>query len=190
MLASGRVERSPRLGEFPDAEHRGKTHVPLMSDSRRVAATAGTGVGLVGLGLVGVGLWARREVAEALSEERIVGTADMKPPSAPVTSADAARSLAEVIRARTVAAAGGCTYAETDEYLARDGGTTSDRELALVSESTGQPVHNPTYELWVTSTTLQTALMQAYLAFRLADLTAAVGATLVVAGAGLAASAR
>jgi hypothetical protein len=40
------------------------------------------------------------------------------------------------------------------------------------------------------STTLQTALMQAYMAFRVAESTVALGAVLVVAGAGLAASGR
>jgi hypothetical protein len=159
--------------------------------SKTALAPAGAGacVTLAGLGLIGVGLWARREVGRALAEERIVGTGDMSPPNAPVTSAAAARSLAEVIRRRTIAAAGGRTYAETDAYLAAGGGTTSDAALALTSES-GQPVHNPSYELWVTSTTLQTALMQAYLAFRLADLTAGVGGALAVAGAGIAASGR
>ena len=147
-------------------------------------------VALAGVGLVGVGLWARREVQRGLSAERIVGTEDMNPPNAPVTDGPAARSLAEVIRRRTVAAAGGRTYAETDEYLARDGGTTSDADLALVSDTSGQPVPNPTYELWITSTTLQTALVQAYLAQRLADLSVGLGATLAVAGVGLAASGR
>jgi hypothetical protein len=154
-----------------------------------VPAGAGTLVTLAGIGLIGVGLWARREVGWALAEERIVGTGDMTPPNAPVTSAAAARALSEVIRTRTLAAAGGRTYAETDEYLAADGGTTPDEALALTTEA-GRPVHNPSYELWVTSTTLQTALMQAYLAFRLADLTAGVGATLALAGAGIAASGR
>jgi hypothetical protein len=159
------------------------------STTALVPAGAGALVTLAGIGLVGVGIWARREVGRALAEERIVGTGDMTPPNAPVTSAAAARALSEVIRSRTVAAAGGRTYAETDEYLAAGGGTTPDAALALTTEA-GQPVHNPSYELWVTSTTLQTALMQAYLAFRLADLTAGVGATLALAGAGIAASGR
>jgi hypothetical protein len=94
-----------------------------------------------------------------------------------VTSAAAAPALAETIRSRTLAAAGGRTYAETDEFLASGGGTTADAAAALVSEATGQPVHNPTYELWVTSTTLQTALLQAYLSF-----------SFVLAGAGIGAS--
>lgn len=163
-----------------------------MDDTRNglVPAAAGAGVALAGLGLVTVGLWARRDVRRALAQERITGTGDMTPPNAPVTGAAAARQLAETIRRITVEAADGRTYAETAEYLAVDGGTTSDASLALVDERTGRPVRNPAYELWVTSTALQTALMQAYLAFRLADLTTALGATFVAVGAGIAAGRR
>ena len=148
---------------------------------------AGIGVGLAGIGLVGVGLWARWDVRRALSRERIVVPLGPDPSTATVRSAGAARSLAEVIRERTVEAAGGRTYAETDPYLAPDGSTTPDESSALVDERTGRPVSNPDYELWIRSTTLQSALMQAYLAFRLADLSMAVGASLVAAGAGIAA---
>jgi hypothetical protein len=95
--------------------------------------------------------------------------------------------LAETIRGRTLQAAGGRTYAETDEFLAPDGSTTPDASAALTDDRTGRPVRNPDYELWIRSTTLQTALLQAYLAFRLADLAIVLGATLAAAGAGIAA---
>jgi hypothetical protein len=98
--------------------------------------------------------------------------------------------MAEVIRDRTLAAAGGRTYAETEAFVGLDGNPTSDPALALKDERTGQPVENPDHAVWIQSTTLQTALMQAYLAFRIAALTAAVGAVLLAAGAGVAAAAR
>jgi hypothetical protein len=50
-------------------------------------------------------------------------------------------------------------------------------------------VDNPDVRLWLQATTLQTALMQAYLAFRLAELTAGLGAVLVAVGGGLSAAA-
>jgi hypothetical protein len=129
-------------------------------------------------------------VRRALAQERITGTGDMRPPNAPVTSAPAARALAEVIRRQTVRATGGRTYSETDQFLSREGGCTSDPSVALTDDRTGRPVTNPDYELWIRSTTLQSALMQAYLAFRLADLTTALGGALLAAGAGVAAAAR
>jgi hypothetical protein len=144
-------------------------------------------VASVGVVLAGVGLWARRDVRRGLERERISMALEPGEPSRPVRSAPDARKLAEVIRSQTMEAAEGRTYAETDQYLASDGSTTSDRSQALVDERSGEPVANPAYTTWIASTTLQTALMQAYLAFRIADLTLGVGAALAAAGAGLAA---
>ena len=162
----------------------------MMASSPPTATAAGVGVGLAGLAFVGVGLWARREVASGLARERIVSTPSATPPSAPVTTGAAARSMAEVIRDSTLAATGGRTYSEVAAYVGADGEPTSDRERALTDEQTGAPVEHPDHALWVQSTTLQTALMQAYVAFRLAELTVAIGAAFVGAGLGLAAPRR
>lgn len=148
----------------------------------------GVVVGLAGVSLVGVGLWARREVVRTLRRERIVSTASAKPPNAPVVSGPAARSMAEIIRSNTLAAAGGRPYAETEEFIDVDGNPTSNADAALKDAGTGKPVENPTHALWLQSTTLQTALMQAYVATRLADLTVALGGTLLVTGAGITAA--
>lgn len=147
----------------------------------------GGAIVLAGAGLVGVGAWARRDVRHGLARERISVPLEPGSPGRAVRSASDARRLAEVIRSQTVEAAGGRTYAETDQWLAVDGTTTSDQALARVDERTGLPVANPHYLLWINSTTLQTALMQAYLAHRLADLTSGLGALFVAVGSGLAA---
>jgi hypothetical protein len=152
---------------------------------RESGAAAGTGVVVTGVALAGLGLWARRDVLRGLSRERIVA-----PDGAPVTSASAARALAELIREQTLETTGGKTYAETYEYLAADGSTTSDVTHALTDESTGNPVRNPDIDVWLRSTTLQTALMQAYMAFRISDLMLVLGGALALAGAGIAAAAR
>ena len=155
-------------------------------DRNAPAAAGGAAVGLVGLGLVGVGLWARRDVARSLARERIVFGPDRKP----VVSASAARSLAESIRESTLETTGGRTYSETPSYVAPDGEPTHEPSLAARENGTGRPVENPHLALWLQATTLQTALMQAYLAFRLAELTAGLGASLAIVGAGLAARRR
>lgn len=147
-----------------------------------VPRAAGGLVGLVGVSLVGVGLWARRDVAHTLAQERIVIGEGAKP----VASASGARGLAETIRASTLESTGGRTYSEVLPYVGGDGRPTGDAELALKDDRTGKPVDNPDAALWVQATTLQTALMQAYVAFRLAELTAGLGATLAAAGVGLA----
>ena len=152
-----------------------------------VAAVSGAGVGLAGVGFVGLGLWARREAGRTLARERIVG-ADGR--QQPVTNASQARALAEFIRRNTVDATGGRTYAEVAPYVDGKGGPTSDAEAAVKDERTGQPLENPDHELWLQSTTLQTALTQAYLAFRLSELTIALGASFVLVGVAIAAGAR
>jgi hypothetical protein len=152
---------------------------------RASGAAAGGGVFLAGLGLVGLGLWARRDVRRGLSRERIVA-----PGGEEVTSARSARALAEVIREQTLEATGGKTYSETGAYLAEDGSATSDAAGAMLDEATGKPVDNPDVNLWIQSTTLQTALMQAYMAFRISDLMLALGGAIALAGAGIASAAR
>ena len=72
----------------------------------------------------------------------------------------------------------------------RTAATTADATKAMTDEATGAPVRNPDVDLWIRSTTLQTALMQAYMAFRISDLMLAIGGALALAGAGIAASAR
>jgi hypothetical protein len=148
---------------------------------------AGVSTLTAGLGLVGLGLWARRDVRRGLERERIVSTPTSKPPSAPVLDAAAARSLAEVVRDATLSSTDGMTYGETPSYVDAEGRPTGDRSLAALDPVTGEPVQNPAQALWLQSTTLQTALMQAYLAQRLAELTVGLGVVLVGVGAGLAA---
>jgi hypothetical protein len=121
----------------------------------------GLAVGCAGLGFVGAGLWARRDVKRMLARERIVNPDDATPVDGPA----GARAMAELIRRRTIEATDGRTYAETD-------------------------VESPDHALWIQSTTLQTALTQAYMAFRLAELTIALGGAFVAIGAGLAAAGR
>ena len=109
---------------------------------------------------------------------------------AEVTSAGRARSLADFIRQSTVDATAGRTYAEIEPYLDAGGAPTADSASAARDDRTGQPLANPDASLWIQSTTLQTALMQAYMAFRVSESTAALGAVLVAAGGGLAAAGR
>ena len=153
-------------------------------------SAAGVAVGLAGVGFIGAGLWARREVRLALARERIVSVPEAERPSAPVTTGAAARSLAEVIRRNTVEATGGNTYAQVAPYVDAEGNPTSDSARAAKDERSGQLIENPDHNLWVQSTTLQVALMQAYVASRLAELTIAMGASRFTVGVGLAAAGR
>ena len=158
------------------------------NDSTWLSTALGLGVAAGGCGLVAVGLWGRREVARTLARERISSVPGTDNGGG-LASGAAARTLAEVIRENTLAATGGRTYSEVAVYVGPNG-PTSDRDEALVDERSGAPLEHPDHDVWLQSTTLQTALMQAYVGARLAELTAGLGALFVAAGAGLAVSAR
>jgi hypothetical protein len=123
------------------------------------------------------------DVRRTLARERISTGEDG---AQPVTSAAAVRSMAELIRQRTMEATGGRTYAEIDPYVDELGKPTADAARAARDELTGRPVERPEHKLWIESTTLQTALIQAYVAFRISELTIAVGAAFLAVGLGLA----
>ena len=154
-----------------------------------VQTAAGFTVGLAGLVFVGTGLWGRRDVRRALARERIVHPA-LPEGRAEVTSAGRARSLADFIRQSTVDATSGHTYAEIEPYLDADGTPTGDSTNAARDERTGQPLANPDASLWIQSTTLQTALIQAYMPFRRSESTVAFGMVLVATGVGHVAAGR
>ena len=98
--------------------------------------------------------------------------------------------MAEVIRGNTLSATEGKTYGETLSYVDAEGRPTADRASQRRTASRASRSRTPRMALWVQATTLQTALMQAYLAQRLAELTAGLGATFVAVGAGLTAASR
>jgi hypothetical protein len=166
--------------------------VAARTDGARSAFPAATGiaVGLAGIGCVGVGLWGRREVRRALTQERIVAGPDAGGPRGLAVTGASARSMAEFIRRNTLEATGGRIYVDTDPYVDAEGKPTSDATRAAKDERTGAPLENPDHDLWIQSTTLQTALMQAYMGFRLSELTIALGVSLAVAGLGLVAMAH
>jgi hypothetical protein len=159
------------------------------ASSSSTATLAGAVVTVAGLGVAGVGLWARRDVERALARERIAPIGS-EVDGAVVSSGAEARSLAEFIRESTLQSTGGRTYAEVGAYLDEKGSPTADAARAATDSRTGGPIENPDHALWIESTTLQTALMQAYLGFRLAELTVGLGGSLALAGVGIAAVGR
>jgi hypothetical protein len=71
------------------------------------------------------------------------------------------------------------------QYLAADGkGGTDDKSKAATDPKTGQPVSNPTRQIWVTETALTTALNTAYFAESVATFAIVMGFALLLAGLG------
>ena len=111
-----------------------------------------------GLYMVYAGRSAHDEVTDSLSDERIITSQSAEIPMAKVTGPAEAKAQAEVIKQDVLKMTGGKTYAELDR-------------------------NDPNRNTYLTSITLRTALMQSYMAFKVADLVTGVGALVAVLGA-------
>ena len=120
----------------------------------------GFGVVLMGAGLFMVmeGRNAHDEVRDALADERIITAEDAEIPLAQVDSADEAKAQADIIRVHALESTGGKTYAELDRT-------------------------DPARAVYLNSVTLRTALMESFLAFKVADLVVGIGIIVVLLGA-------
>jgi hypothetical protein len=105
-----------------------------------------------------------------------------------VKTGDQARAFAKVMRAHTLEATGGLTYAAMGRYQAAakldDPAGTND-ENAAAKDANGQPVANGARNIWVTETALTTALNVSYMAERLSVFGLVVGIALLLTGIGL-----
>ena len=118
-----------------------------------------------GVVLVGAGLFmvrearaAHDEVRDTLSAEKIVSAEDAGIPQAAVTGPEEAKAQAEVIKAHMLKTTGGKTYAELERT-------------------------DPNRAQYLNSVTLRTALMESYLAFKVAELVQGVGIIVTLLGA-------
>jgi hypothetical protein len=125
---------------------------------------AWVGAVVFGLVLAGAGLFmvmegrnAHDEVRDTLSSERIVTPEDAGIPTAPVTGPEEAKAQADIIREHILRITGGKTYAELDR-------------------------NDPNRNTYLQSVTLRTALMESYLAFKVADLVVGMGIIVVLLG--------
>jgi hypothetical protein len=105
-----------------------------------------------------------------------------------VATGDQARAFAKVMRAHTLEATGGLTYAAMGRYQSAakpDDPVGTNDENAAAKDATGQPVANAARNIWVTETALTTALNVSYMAERLSVFGIVVGIALLLTGVGL-----
>lgn len=114
---------------------------------------------ITGSVLLYVGLDSKAQAKEVLAAERIVTPEDASIPNTPVDSAETAWAQAEVIQKHALEATGGKTYAELD----RD---------------------DPLRQTYLTASNLRTALLSAYMSFKIADLVTGLGALFLALGLG------
>lgn len=110
-----------------------------------------------------------------------------------VDTGDAARCFAEYMRIHTFLATSGLTYSQMGRYQATDSapfkatdglGGTSDPKYAKTDPVTKQPVSNGRRDLWVTYTSLTTALNSSYMASQISLFGIVVGIALLLSGIG------
>ncbi|HEY3070994.1 MAG TPA: hypothetical protein VGJ34_11845 [Gaiellaceae bacterium] len=161
-----------------------------------------------GVTTIVMGFNGRSTVRDSLKQEQIVGTPDMTPAAIaasakeaglpasidlptvavadkPINTGERARAFASYMRIHALEATGGLTYAQMPRYATDDGKGTNDPAQAT-KDPNGQPVSNPTRNVWVTETALSTALNMSFMAERLSLFSIIIGVALLLAGFGFA----
>ena len=155
---------------------------------RKLLMAGGVVAGIIlivfGIGSIAVGFNGRDEVRDKLASENIVGTPDSSIADQPVDTGGKARTFAAVMRDHTLKETGGQVYAEMGRFLDEKGDPTSDEKLAAEDPKTGGPVANPARNIWVTETSLATALNVAFLAESVSTFVIVMGIAMVLAGIG------
>jgi hypothetical protein len=169
------------------------------------------GVILIAIGIASLVLAinGRSEVQSSLKQEAIVGSPDMTPDAIAAEAKDAgltgvtlptcnvaeqaidtgdkAKCFASYMRIHALESTGGLTYAQMGRFQsASDPGNpagTSDEAAALKDED-GNPVSNGARNIWVTETSLATALNVSFLAEKIALFGIVVGIALLLSGVG------
>jgi hypothetical protein len=144
---------------------------------------------LFGAGAIVAGALGFNEVRDTIARENITATddaaeqgADLEPGERIDTGAEA-KEFAKIIRAHVLESTGGRTYAEMGRFLTATGEETDDEAEAATDEQ-GNPVQNGIRNLWVTATSLTTALNTAFLAERIALFSIVMGVALLLTGIG------
>jgi hypothetical protein len=111
----------------------------------------------------------------------------------PVTNGSEARCFAQYMRIHTLEATQGVPYALMGRYEAKPGtpkaqltpdGATNNTQYAVTDPTTKQPVDNGARNIWVTETSLTTALNSSYMAEQMGNFGIVVGIALLLAGVG------
>lgn len=174
-----------------------------MSNALRTGGYAACLVLIVGgAATLAVGLDKQAEVGEALTREKIVGAPDMKPggiaPAAelgslptcdvarqPIDSGAKAKCFADYMRVHALKATGGKTYAELPRAVTADSKQPVPNDQADAALANGTAIDNPQRQLWVTETSLSTALNTAFFAESVARLAMWIGTAFLLVGISL-----
>ena len=111
----------------------------------------------------------------------------------PVNDGNSALCFGRYMRIHALGASSGLTYSQMGQYAAKPdapvqstdfNGGTSDPKYAQIDPKTGKPVSNGARNLWVTETSLTTALNLAYTGSTISLFAVVVGVALLLSGIG------
>ncbi len=134
---------------------------------------------LVGIVVVIVGIWAAVFTYQNVAREQIVTPSDASIPNTPVRDPLTLMSQAEIIRHHTLKSTNNQTYAEMPQKVAK-----VDASGSAVLDKNGKPVMvaNAARNIWITATTLTTALNLGIIAYALSGFAVLFGLVLIWAG--------
>ncbi len=121
----------------------------------------------VGVILVAGGAWGAMFTYENVAREKIATPEDASIPNTPVRDPMTLKAQADIIREHTLKATNGKTYAEMPQQVAK-----LDASGSAVLDNTGKAVMipNAVRNIWVTATTLTTALNLGIIAYLVSGL--------------------
>jgi hypothetical protein len=175
---------------------------------RRLLEFGGYGAALIlvvfGIVALVLGIQGRSDVQDNLAREKIEGTPDMTPEAIAeevekanltvedlpdcsvagelVDTGSEAKCFADYMRIHALEATGGKVYAQMGRYLTASGEETSDP--AEAAQENGRPKPNQARDLWVTETSLATALNMAFFAEQVSNFSIVVAIALILSGLG------
>lgn len=134
---------------------------------------------IIGIGLVVAGVWGFWFTCRVIAQENIVTPADASIAEKPVRGPMTLKAQADIIRKHTLTTTGGKTFAEMPRQIAK-----VDEMGQPVLDAEGKPlmVANTARDIWITATTLTTALNLGVLTYALSGLVILFGLTLILVG--------
>jgi hypothetical protein len=140
---------------------------------------AGLTAMVLGVGALAVGAFGMSYTYSRAAEENITTPADANIPNVPVRGPFSMIAQADVIRRHTFSSTDGQVYSEMARTIPQ-----MDEDGNPVLDESGEPVMvpNKARDLWITSTTLQTALQMGALAYGLSAFALLYGLTSIATG--------
>jgi len=122
---------------------------------------------VVGIALVVGGLWGIAFTYKNITQEKIVTPADASIPEKPVRGPLTLKAQADIIREHTLKSTGYKTFAEMPRQISK-----LDENNQQVLDANGKPVMvaNTARDIWITATTLTTALSLGILSYAFSSL--------------------